>query len=144
MVSNLKVTKDENSLLQVEDNKVAVNVHQDGHIQDDHILVTKEQTKQSISKLIDEAIGEVLTNAENEGLADTDVRQKTVELLLEQPSILQGLISQLQIVSQKSSTDTTEQKTLDTTIDNVIKKDSLLADQQIESGGQADIQNFVS
>jgi len=83
---------------------------------------------QSISVLIDEALGDVLTHAE-EGLTDVDVQQKVVELLLETPGFLQDLINKLQINSQDS--DTSKQKTLNTAIDPVVEKDllrSLLVD----------------
>ena len=107
---------------------------------DDTNLTQLEGNKavQSLSLLIDNALDEVLKASEIE-LSDTDVRQKTVKLLLEQPTVLQSLIGKLQTVSQKSDTDTAQQNTLDTTSDKTIKKDSLLANQQIETDGQVDL-----
>ena len=139
VADGLNLITDGTSLLQVAGSKTSVNVVQEEQPKDYDILVTEEKVVQSISIVVNEALGNVLTNTENEGLADTDIRQKTVELLLEHPDILQDLFGKLQIVSQKSDTDTAEQKTLDTTIDDIIKKDSLLANQQVETGGQADL-----
>jgi len=90
---------------------------------------------ESISILVGKALGEVLKNTE-EGLVDTDIRQKVAVLLLEQPQVLQNLISKLQIYSQKSGTDTSEQKTLNTAIDPVIEKEVFLANHQVESDAQ--------
>ncbi len=50
--------------------------------------------------------------------------------------VLQDLISQINIVTQKDGTEIVDQKTLDTTIDNLIKKDSILINQQNETGEQ--------
>jgi flagellar hook-length control protein FliK len=47
--------------------------------------------------------------------------------------VLQDLISQLNLVTQKDGTEIVDQKTLDTTIDNLIKKDSILINQQNET-----------
>jgi flagellar hook-length control protein FliK len=88
---------------------------------------------QNISVLIDEAIEDVLTHGE-EGLTDVDVQQKVAELLLETPGFLQNLISKLQINSQETDADTSEQKTLNTSIDPIIEKDllrTLLVDSDI-------------
>jgi flagellar hook-length control protein FliK len=93
---------------------------------------------ESISILVGKALGEVLKNTE-EGLVDTDIRQKVGVLLLEQPQVLQNLISKLQIYSQKSGTDTSEQKTLNTAIDPVIEKEVLLANHQVESDAQLNL-----
>ena len=93
---------------------------------------------ESISILVGKALGEVLKNTE-EGLVDTDIRQKVAVLLLEQPQVLQNLISKLQIYSQKSGTDTSEQKTLNTAIDPVIEKEVLLANHQVESDAQLNL-----
>jgi flagellar hook-length control protein FliK len=49
------------------------------------------------------------------------------------PEVLQDLISQLNLVTQKDGTEIVDQKTLDTTIDNLIKKDSILINQQNET-----------
>ncbi|PKH00988.1 flagellar hook-length control protein FliK [Paraglaciecola sp. MB-3u-78] len=101
-------------------------------------LKLDSEISQDISMLVDAALGEVLTHAE-EGLADVDVQQKVAELLLEKTGVLQELSSKLQINSQKSGTDTSEQKTLNTAIDPVIEKDVLLANQQVESDSQAQV-----
>ena len=93
---------------------------------------------ESISILVGKALGEVLKNTE-EGLVDTDIRQKVAVLLLEQPQVLQNLISKLQIDSQKSGTDTSEQKTLNIAIDPVIEKEVLLANHQVESDAQLNL-----
>ena len=93
---------------------------------------------ESISILVGKALGEVLKNTE-EGLVDTDIRQKVAVLLLEQPQVLQNLISKLQIYSQKSGTDTSEQKTLNIAIDPVIEKEVLLANHQVESDAQLNL-----
>jgi flagellar hook-length control protein FliK len=49
------------------------------------------------------------------------------------------LISKLQIDSQKSGTDTSEQKTLNTAIDPVIEKEELLVNQQSELNAQVNL-----
>jgi flagellar hook-length control protein FliK len=84
---------------------------------------------QSISVLIDEAIENVLTHAED-GLTDVDVQQKVAELLLETPGVLQDLISKLQINSQETDADTSEQKTLNTAIDPDVQVDLTLAENK--------------
>jgi flagellar hook-length control protein FliK len=139
MADNFKVGTDEAGLVSVEDNLLAVNLVQEGQVQDDDVVLLNQQAKQSLSMLVDEALGEVLSNTENEGLSDSDVRQQLVELLLEQPDALQYLNSKLQITSQESGTDAREQKSLDTIIDNVINKDLLLANQQVETSAQVDL-----
>ena len=139
MADNFKVGTDEASLVSVEDNLLAVNLVQEGQVQDDDVVLLNQQAKQSLSMLVDEALGEVLSNTENEGLSDSDVRQQLVELLLEQTDALQYLNSKLQITSQESGTDAREQKSLDTIIDNVINKDLLLANQQVETSAQVDL-----
>jgi len=101
-------------------------------------LKLDSKTAESISILVDEALGKVLNNAE-EKLVDTDVRQKVVVLLLEQPRVLQGLINKLQIDSQESGTDTSEQKSLNSGIEPVIKKEVLLTNQQDESDTQVNL-----
>jgi flagellar hook-length control protein FliK len=161
MTGKLNVAIDEIGLSQVEDIKV----------------------DQNISTLIDEVLGEVLSNPENDGLSESDVRQKVAELLLDQPEILQELISKLKIASQENGTDSASQQTLDLTFNKdidkdlinvinkdidkdainvinkdidkdaikvinkdidkdvikVINKDILLANQQFETGGKADL-----
>lgn len=139
IADNLKVKTDEIKLQLVEDNILAVNLPQLSQAQDDDVLLPNKQANQSISILIDEAVSEVLSNVQNEGLTESDVRQKTIELLLERPDALQELSSKLQIISQESSTDTTKQKSPDESIDNVINKDFLLANQPIETSGQVDL-----
>ena len=139
MADNFKVGTDEAGLVSVEDNLLAVNLVQEGQVQDYDVVLLNQQAKQSLSMLVDEALGEVLSNTENEGLSDSDVRQQLVELLLEQPDALQYLNSKLQITSQESGTDAREQKSLDTIIDNVINKDLLLANQQVETSAQVDL-----
>jgi flagellar hook-length control protein FliK len=88
-------------------------------------LKLDSKTAESISILVDEALGKVLNNAE-EKLVDTDVRQKVAVLLLEQPRVLQGLINKLQIDSQGG-------------IEPVIKKEVLLTNQQDESDTQVNL-----
>lgn len=134
IVDNFKVTIDD----------IAPDiVQEDSKVPNDNALVTKKPVEQNISILVDKALSEVLTTAEVDGLTEVDVRQKAVELLLEQPEVLQDLISQLQVASQKSGADsgtnTTEQKILDTTIETAIKQDSLLAGQHVEAEGQTDL-----
>jgi flagellar hook-length control protein FliK len=102
-------------------------------------IAAKEKNQASLAILIQQALEKLSTEAEIEQESSIDIQQKTAELLLEQPEVLQSLLAQLQKGSQKSGTDTAEQKTLDTTIDNVIKKDSALANQQIETNGQVDL-----
>jgi flagellar hook-length control protein FliK len=101
-------------------------------------LKSDSKIAESISMLVDEALGDVLKNAE-EDLVDTYDRQKMAVLLLEQPRVLQDLISKLQIDSQKSGTDTSEQKTLNTAIDPVIEKEELLVNQQSELNAQVNL-----
>ena len=143
ITDNLKVKTDEIKLQPVEDNILAVNLPQLSQVQDDDVLLLNKQANQSLSILIDEAVSEVLSEVQNEGLTESDVRQKTIELLLERPDALQELSSKLQIISQESGTNTTEQKSLDESIDesidNAINKDFLLANQQIETSGQVDL-----
>jgi flagellar hook-length control protein FliK len=106
------------------------------------VLVTpdaKEKNQASIAILIQQALEKLTAKAETGQVPSGDAQQKTAELLLEQPEVLQKLLSQLQQVSQKSGTDLVDQKTIDTTIDKVIKKDVLLASQQIQTGEQVDL-----
>jgi flagellar hook-length control protein FliK len=157
MTGKLNMAIDEIGLSQVEDIKV----------------------DQNISTLINEVLGEVLSNPENDGLSESDVRQKVAELLLDHPEILQDLISKLKIASQENGTDSASQQTLDLTfnkdlinvinkdidkdvinvinkdidkdvikvinkdidqdVNKVIDKDILLANQQFEAGGKADL-----
>jgi flagellar hook-length control protein FliK len=135
-----KIPVDDTSLPPVEDRKVAVNLSQDGKVQDEQTLIAIEKLKQTMSMFVDE----VLTNSEKKGLEGIDIQQKAAELLLEQPEALQNFINQLQVITQKSGSDTivsdiSEQKTLDLTPNKVVKEDSLLASKQIEKEGQADL-----
>jgi flagellar hook-length control protein FliK len=101
MTGKLNMAIDEIGLSQVEDIKV----------------------DQNISTLIDEVLGEVLSNPENDGLSESDVRRKVAELLLEHPEILQDLISKLKIASQENGTDSASQQTLEITFNKDIDKD---------------------
>jgi flagellar hook-length control protein FliK len=99
----------------------------------DKVNVTPDKLalQQALEKLTEEAkVAQVLSS---------DPQQKTVELLLEQPAVLQDLFNKMQMDSQKSGTATAEQKSLDTTTDNVISKNPLLADQQIATDEQVDL-----
>ena len=88
MVDKLEVKIDEVVSLPIEDKKV----------------------KKSISMLIDEALGDIIKNAENEELSESDVQQKATEFLLEQPAVLQDLLSETMMASQKNGIDEAEQK----------------------------------
>jgi flagellar hook-length control protein FliK len=105
IVDKLKLAKDEALLQPIEDNILATKSVQSGQVQVDDTVVAKKQTEQSISVLVNKTLDEVLATAESAGLANIDVKQKT----------------------------------LDTTIDKVIIKDSLLAEQQIETGAPVDV-----
>ncbi|MFT6988397.1 MAG: flagellar hook-length control protein FliK [Paraglaciecola sp.] len=105
IVDKLKLAKDEDLSQPIEDNILATKSVQSGQVQVDDAVVAKKQTEQSISVLVNKALDEVLATAERAGLANIDVKQKT----------------------------------LDTTIDKVIIKDSLLAEQQIETGAPVDV-----
>jgi flagellar hook-length control protein FliK len=105
IVDKLKLAKDEDLSQPIEDNILATKSVQSGQVQVDDAVVAKKQTEQSISVLVNKALDEVLATAESAGLANIDVKQKT----------------------------------LDTTIDKVIIKDSLLAEQQIETGAPVDV-----
>jgi len=104
----------------------------------DKQTAAKQQAEQSISVLVGKALGEVLAIAETEGLTDAEVQLKTAELLLEQPQVFQNLLTQLNILSQKSDIDTAERKTFGT-IDKFIAKESLLVSQQVQKDTQADL-----
>ena len=104
----------------------------------DKQTAAKQQAEQSISVLVGKALGEVLAIAETEGLTDAEVQLKTAELLLEQPQVFQNLLTQLNILSQKSDIDTAARKTFGT-IDKFIAKESLLVSQQVQKDTQADL-----
>ncbi|GAC18750.1 flagellar hook-length control protein FliK [Paraglaciecola arctica] len=119
---------------------------QTGFVDDENVskddlgsLAAKEENQASLAILIQQALEKLSAEGDTGQESSNDIQQKTAELLLAQPEVLQSLLNQLQNVSQKNGSDTAEQKTLDTTIDNVIKKDSALANQQIETNGQVDL-----
>jgi flagellar hook-length control protein FliK len=119
-VDNLRLSIDDITLLGTEDKKVP----------SEHIVSTKKQTEQTISSIVDKALGEVLAAVEGE--TEVDIPQKTAKLILEQPLVLKDLINQLRVASQESDTDSTEQQSLDTTTDSAVKKDSQLINQQAD------------
>jgi len=129
-LEKLNITTDETSLLPFEENNVAVKI-----VPDDQVLVAKKQVEQSISILVDKALGEVLANQESQGLVDIDVRKEMVVLLLEQPEVLQDLINQLESASQKNGTGNLDQITLD----NVIQNDLFLASQQVKKTAKLEL-----
>jgi flagellar hook-length control protein FliK len=119
---------------------------QTGHVTSENLnnkdlipAVAKEKSQPSLTIIIQQALEKLTAEAETDQVPAADAQQKTAELLLEQPAVLQSLLSQLQNLSQKSATDSVDQKTIDTTIDNVVKKDSLLTNQQIQTGEQLDL-----
>mgnify|MGYP003633037029 FL=1 len=119
---------------------------QTGFVDDENVskddlgsLAAKEKNQASLAILIQQTLEKLSAEGDTGQESSNDIQQKTAELLLAQPEVLQSLLNQLQNVSQKNGSDTAEQNTLDTTIDNVIKKDSALANQQIETNGQVDL-----
>jgi flagellar hook-length control protein FliK len=128
-VDKINMTTDEINL-QIIDTKEGLNL-----IQDENVLVDKEQLSLSISLLITET----LKSAKNQGVTDTDVKHVTAELLLEKSEILQDLINQLNLASQKNGTDITEQINTNTAMDNVNKSDLLQTKQQLDDSSLTDL-----
>jgi flagellar hook-length control protein FliK len=128
-VDKINMTTDEINL-QIIDTKEGLNL-----IQDENVLVDKEQLSLSISLLITET----LKSAKNQGVTDTDVKHVTAELLLEKSEILQDLINQLNLASQKNGTDITEQISTNTAMDNVNKSDLLQTKQQLDDSSLTDL-----
>jgi flagellar hook-length control protein FliK len=128
-VDKINMTTDQINL-QIKDTKEGLNL-----TQDEIVLVDKEQLSLSISLLITET----LKSAKNKGVTDINVKHVTAELLLEQPEILQDLINQLNLASQKNGTDITEQINTNTAMDNVIKNDLLQIKQQLDDSSLTDL-----
>jgi len=103
---------------------------EDKKVPSEYILSSKKQTEQTISSIVDKALGEVLAAVEGE--TEVDIPQKTAKLILEEPLVLKDLINQLRVASQESDTDSTEQQPLDTATDSAVKKDSQLINQQAD------------
>jgi flagellar hook-length control protein FliK len=107
-------------------------------ITDDVVSLPIEDKKvtQSLSMLIDEALGDIINNAENAEnaeLSESDIQQKVTDVLLKQPAVLQDLLSKTMMASQKNGIDEAEQKTPDLTLaENKALLRALLTDSEID------------
>lgn len=101
-----------------------------------HGVITKKPVEQTIAKIVDKALSEVLSSAENEALPKEALTQETAKLLLQQPGVIREIASQLQASSPKS--DISELGTPDTTLNNAIRKDTVVSGQQLENVANVD------
>lgn len=101
------------------------------------LLGTNVEAKLKLAKLVDEGLAEVLSSAELEGQSQEVITEETAKLLLQQPDVLHELTSQLPVSSQKS--DTSEQSTVNSSIDSAIKKVPVLTNEQLENVTQLDL-----
>lgn len=103
--------------------------------------ISPGKSQPSLELVIQQALEKLTAEAKIDQVTSDEIQQKTVELLLEQPEVLQNLLSQLQKASQKSDVDTDKLKKLDTGIDinKVIQRNTLLVNQKIEIVGKTDI-----
>jgi flagellar hook-length control protein FliK len=102
-------------------------------------IFTKVKNQPDLAVVIQQTLEKLSAKVEGGQGSSSDTQSTTAELLLEQPEVLQGLLNQLQVASQKGETGTVEQKTLDTAIDNVVNKGQLLASPQIEAEEPLDV-----
>ncbi|MFT6283602.1 MAG: flagellar hook-length control protein FliK [Arenicella sp.] len=115
-------------------------LHSSGNVDEELVSrIAKEQNQKNLAIYIQKALEQLTAEAETGQGSPRDIQQKTAESLLEQPSVLQDLLNQLQIASQKNGADSTDQKALSTGIDQVIEKDLLSVNQQVETGVQVDL-----
>jgi len=92
--------------------------------------VAKPKNQPNIDILIQQALEKLTAEVEGGQASSADMPQKTAELLLEQPTVLQNLLSEIQKVSQESGKDSVQKNTLDTSTDKIIKQDLTLAENK--------------
>lgn len=136
---NIQILQDGSALAKVEDQTNQNNPDLISNKQGEKTTSTEvvQGAEQRISKLVDDALTQLLDTKKPEELVRADITQKTAELLLEQPNVLKELMTQLQAASQKTAVD--EQQTSETMAKIDISKGVIQTNQQLESLVQVDL-----